>query len=94
MSQKSVFAKFEPQTPNAHKLCDWIFWNGYNLSLWPIENEKYADYINDIHISGTHLLSVISDILDNSKMELGDLELEKKDFDLCHATSACYSMVS
>jgi hypothetical protein len=37
---------------------------------------------------------VISDILDDSKMELGELELEKEDFDLCHATSACYSMVS
>lgn len=39
--------------------------------LGPIENERYRDYIGDIGQSGQHLLSVINDILDLSKIEAG-----------------------
>jgi hypothetical protein len=39
-------------------------------------NEKQADYVNDILESGKHLLSLINDILDLSKVEAGKLELE------------------
>jgi PAS domain S-box-containing protein len=39
-------------------------------------NEKQADYVNDIVESGRHLLSLISDILDLSKIEAGKLELQ------------------
>ena len=42
----------------------------------PIGNAKYANYIKVIHMSGTPLPSVKSDILDVSKIELGELELE------------------
>jgi len=38
--------------------------------------QKFEDYINDIHSSGVHLLSLINDILDFSKAEAGKLELE------------------
>jgi PAS domain S-box-containing protein len=39
-------------------------------------NEKQADYVNDILESGKHLLSLINDILDLSKVESGKMELE------------------
>ena len=47
--------------------------------LGPLGNEKYVDYIGGIRESGEHLLDLISDILDMSKIEAGkyDLMLEE-----------------
>jgi len=45
-------------------------------------NEKQAEYLKDIYASGQHLLSLINDILDLSKVEAGRMELEVTDFDL------------
>ncbi len=48
-------------------------------------NEKQSEYLHDILESGRHLLSLINDILDLSKIEAGRMELDVADFDLPNA---------
>ena len=44
-------------------------------ALGPISTDKFIEYISDIHASGLHLLSMVNDVLDLSKIEAGKLEL-------------------
>jgi signal transduction histidine kinase len=56
-------------------------------------NEKQAEYLQDILSSGRHLLSLINDILDLSKVEAGRLELELGRFHLPTALDNALTLV-
>jgi signal transduction histidine kinase len=56
-------------------------------------NEKQAEYLADILQSGRHLLALINDVLDLSKIEAGRMELELSHFDLPSAIENTLTLV-
>src|SRR5438445_5345827 len=76
-------------------LLNEIFWLSEVLSdrMFGDLNEEQEEYLKDIYASGTHLLSLIKDILDLSKIEAGRMELELTDFDLPTALDNALTLV-
>jgi len=47
-----------------------------------LANEKYREYLGDIHLSARHLLDIINEVLDMSKIEAGKVDLDEERFDI------------
>lgn len=56
-------------------------------------NERQEDYLRDILNSGRHLLALLNDVLDLSKVEAGAMELDPTDFDVAETLDYALSMV-
>jgi signal transduction histidine kinase len=56
-------------------------------------NEKQDDYLKDIHNSGKHLLNLINDVLDLSKVEAGRMELDLSRFDMPAALADAMTLI-
>jgi len=59
----------------------------------PLGSKKYTEYANDIHSSATHLLSLISDILDSAKVEAGKYVLDEVTVDLTAVGEQAFRLV-
>jgi signal transduction histidine kinase len=54
-----------------------------------LANDRYAGYAKDIHYSGSHLLTIINDILDLAKAESGKLQLSEEEFLISDTLAHC-----
>jgi signal transduction histidine kinase len=63
-------------------------------SFGALGSPRYKEYVSDIHASGTHLLAVINDILDISRLDSGDMSLEETAFELKKVIHDCVRMMS
>jgi PAS domain S-box-containing protein len=59
----------------------------------PMGNERYREYLKDIRESGAHVVSLINDLLDLSKIEAGKLELDYTSVNLNDVTQQCVALM-
>ena len=60
----------------------------------PVQNARYVEYLGDIHTSARHLLEIINEVLDMSKIEAGRVELDEEAFNVEHLIEAVSRMMA
>ncbi|PCJ02857.1 MAG: PAS domain-containing sensor histidine kinase [Alphaproteobacteria bacterium] len=63
-----------------------------NEVMGPLGQEMYKEYVTDIHSSGEGLLKIINEILDISKIEAGDRELNESEFSVSDVLGSCLDL--
>jgi signal transduction histidine kinase len=71
---------------------------GFAELMWreqfgPIGNDRYRDYLNDIRNSANHVLCLINDILDVSKVDANKMELDEETVDLSRVIQTALDLV-
>lgn len=61
--------------------------------LGPIGNDTYREYAQDVHESGNHLLELINEILDLSRIEAGRYQMHEEPLDLADVVQECCRMI-
>ena len=65
------------------------------MEVWgPLGGERYKGYAGDIHVAGKHLLSLINEVLDLSKVEAGRFELRDEIVALCEVVPQCMGLLA
>ena len=59
----------------------------------PVGEPRYAEYADDIHTSGSHLLDIISDLLDLAKIEAGRLEIVREPLNVGREVAGCLRLI-
>ena len=60
----------------------------------PLPSDQYREYANDIHTSGSHLLNLINEILDLSRIEAGRHELQEEAVQVAHSVEECVHLMA
>jgi len=61
--------------------------------MGPLDNPTYKEYTGSIHASGTHLLNLINEILDLSRIEAGKYELHEQSMNICDTLDDCHRLM-
>jgi signal transduction histidine kinase len=57
-------------------------------------HDKYKEYLGDVHASANHLLEIINEVLDMSKIEAGRIELDESGVDIGETVSSVTRMMA
>ncbi len=61
--------------------------------LGPLDNDRYKDYVSDIHSSSTHLLGLVNNLLELSKIKAGQFDVRRADVNLKQLMADCARML-
>ncbi len=66
----------------------------HSQAFGPLGNARYKEYASLILRAGRHLLSLINDVLDMSKIEAGKYELQHQSLDICAVIRECVDLMA